>query len=220
MANSFRPLKGSCEICNGARRDCRSNTHTRLIHCRHDVSTVASFRFVGTDALGFNMWAVDDGRQRDAADWSQMRQQRAAEREKRHQEDAFHKAQLLDADERDRNIRKIHAQLGLTTRHRQNLRGRGLTDTQIDLGKYFSIAPWQFVMGINPRLAGIDLDGRKLLIGQSGFAIPIWDVQGRLIGWQTRFDDATDNKYKWPTKGVKATLNNTSPATGLYSKPF
>ncbi len=199
MASSFRPLKGSCSMCNGARRDCRENTHTRLIHCRHDVNTVAGFRFVGTDALGFNMWAVDDGRERDAADWSQMRQQRAAEREKRHQEDAFHKAQLLDADERDRNIRKIHAQLGLATRHKQNLRDRRLSDADISDGKFFSIAPWQEVLGINPQLAGVDFNGRKLLIGQSGIAIPITDVQGRLIGWQTRFDDATDNKYKWPT---------------------
>ena len=98
MASTFRSLKLNCHICNGARSDCRENTSTRITHCRHDVTSAPGFRFVGTDALGFNMWAVDDGRERDAADWSQMRQQRAAEREKRHQEDAFHKAQLLDAD--------------------------------------------------------------------------------------------------------------------------
>lgn len=199
MASSFRPLKGSCEICNGARRDCRENTHTRLIHCRHDVSTVPGFRFVGTDALGFNMWAVDDGRERNEAEWSAQQQQRAAERERRRKAEAEHKAQLLDADSRDRNIRKIHAQLGLTTRHRQNLRDRGLTDAQIDARKYFSIAPWQEVSGINPRLAGVDLVGRFLLIGQSGFACPIWNTLGLIIGWQTRFDDASGGKYRWPT---------------------
>lgn len=207
MASSFRPLKGSCEICNGARRDCRSNTHTSLIHCRHDVNTVAGFRFISTDALGFNMWAVDDGRERNEASWSEMRQQRAAERERRIKAEAEHLAMLLDADERDRNIRKIHAQLGLTTRHRQNLRDRSLTDVEIDAGKFFSIAPWQEITGINPRLAGADLDGRKLLIGQSGFACPIWNVQGQIIGWQTRFDDATDNKYRWPTSRSKKRPN-------------
>lgn len=198
---SFRSLKGNCSICNGARRDCRSNTTKGLIHCRHnDIGTISGFRFVGQDALGFNMWAVDDGRSRDDADWEELRRQRAVERERRHWEESAHFAQLLSVDERDRNIRKIHAQLGLSTRHRQNLRDRGLTPAQIDAGKYFSIAPWCEVQGINPRLAGVDLDGRKLLIGQSGFACPVWDVQGRIIGWQTRFDDDSDGgKYKWAT---------------------
>jgi hypothetical protein len=146
------------------------------------------------------MWAVDDGRERNDAEREKLRRQREAERERRFREEAKRFAQSLDALERDRNIRKIHAQVGLTARHRQNLLDRGLTDARIDEGKFFSIAPWQEVTGINPHLAGVDKDGRKLLIGQSGFACPIWNVQGQIIGWQTRFDDDTSGgKYKWPT---------------------
>lgn len=189
---NFRNLKRNCPVCNGARRDCRQNIQSDLIHCRHNVSTVPGWRFVGTDSLGFNMWAVDDGRNRDDAEWEELRRQRAADRERRFRSEAKRFAKLLDADERDRNIRKIHAQIGLTTRHRQNLQDRGLTDTQIEEGKFFSIAPWQEVTSINPQLAGVDLYGRKLLIGQSGFACPVWDVQGQIVSWQTRFDNDTE----------------------------
>jgi hypothetical protein len=196
----FVSLKTNCPICSGARRDCRQNRQTDLIHCRHDViGAPPGFRFIGVDSIGFNMWAADDGRERDWSKWEVQRQQRVAERERRLTADAERYAQSLDADERDRNIKRIHAQLGLSTQHRRNLQDRGLTDAQIEAGKFFSITPWQEVTAINPRLAGVDLYGRKLLIGQSGFACPVYDVQGRLIGWQTRFDDATDNKYKWVT---------------------
>jgi hypothetical protein len=221
---SFRSLKGNCPICNGARRDCRENTQIGLIHCRHDViSAPLGFRFVGVDAIAFNMWTVDDGRSGDSSDWETQQQQRVAERERRLADERERCIQSLSVDERDRNIRRIHAQVGLSTRHRQLLRDRGLTDAQIDAGKYFSIAPWQEVTGINPRLAGVDLWGRKLLIGQAGFACPVPDVQGRLIGWQTRFDDASDDKYKWTTSrsskrpnGGTAHLPNGELPIGCY----
>ena len=40
MPSTFRPLKRNCPICSGTRRDCRESTHTGLIHCRHDVTSV------------------------------------------------------------------------------------------------------------------------------------------------------------------------------------
>lgn len=146
------------------------------------------------------MWAADDGRERDSSLRETQRLQRAAERERRLADERECYAQGLSADERDRNIRRIHAQVGLSTRHRQNLRDRALTDSQIDAGKFFSTAPEQEVIGINPRLAGVDLYGRKLRTRQPGFACPIWDVQGRIIGWQNRSDDASNGrKYTWST---------------------
>ena len=171
--HNFRPLKQNCPICSGARRDCRQNSQTDLIHCRHDVSSPLGFRFVGSDKIGFNMWAADDGRERDSSLGETQRLQRAAEREQRLVAEAERYKQLLDADERDREIKRIHAQIGISSRHRQHLKDRGLTDAQIDAGKFFSIAPWQEVTAINSRLAGVDLYGRKLLIGTAGFACPV-----------------------------------------------
>ncbi len=145
------------------------------------------------------MWAADDGRERDSSEWESLRQQRAAKQERRLVAETERHAQSLSADERDRNIRRIHAQVGLSTRHRQNLRDRGLSDTQIDTGKFFSTAPRQEVTGINPRLAGVDRHGRKLLSKKSGYGCPIWNVQGRIIGYQVRVDNPTSgDKYIWP----------------------
>jgi hypothetical protein len=219
----FISLKSNCPICSGARRDCRQNTQTNLIHCRHNASSPLGFRFVGVDKIGFNMWAADDGRERDSYLWEARRQQRADERERRLAAEAERYKQLLDADERDHNIRRIHIHLGLSTQHRQNLRDRGLTDAQIEAGKFFSIAPWQEVTAINSRLAGVDLYGRKLLIAESGFACPVWDIQGRIVGWQTRFDNASNGKYKWATSctknrpnGATSHLQNGEMPIGCY----
>lgn len=226
MAN-FRPLKSGCPVCSGARRkqDCRENIQTGLIHCRHDViGTPPGFKFVGVDKIGFNMWAADEGRERDSSLWETQRLQQATERERLLALERERDAQGLGVDERDRNIRRIHAQIGLSTRHRQNLRDRGLTDSQIDAGKFFSISPWQEVTGINSGLAGVDLSGRKLLIGTAGFACPVPDVEGRIIGWQTRFDNPNNGgKYKWPTSrsskrpnGGTARLPNGKLPLGCY----
>ncbi|WP_317112719.1 hypothetical protein [Chroococcidiopsis sp. SAG 2025] len=45
MPSTFRPLKRNCPICSGARRDCQENTHTGLIHCRHDVAVAPGYVF-------------------------------------------------------------------------------------------------------------------------------------------------------------------------------
>lgn len=202
MANVFRSLRGGCPVCNGARLDCRKNLQTELIHCRYEDFNIApGFRFVGQDSIGFNMWSLNNGNYNNR-DW-QTYQQRAAERERRLQEEAKRYDQSLSADERDLNIRRISQHLGLATQHRQNLRDRGLTDAQIDDNKFFTIAPWQEVPGIDPNLAGVDLCGRRLLTSNQGFACPIWDTQGRVIGWQTRLDNCTYSKYRWPTSRTK-----------------
>ncbi|MBD1930374.1 MULTISPECIES: plasmid replication protein, CyRepA1 family [Cyanophyceae] len=192
--------RGSCPICNGLRKDCRENAHTQIVHCRADVVSAPGYRFIKQDTWGFNMWAVDRGQDSwNEQEWETHRRQLAAGRERRLQEEAKHFASLLNVEERDRQIRKLHQQLGLSTKHRQKLRDRGLTNAQIDAGLFFSIAPWQEISGINARLAGVDLWGKKLLIPASGIGCPVRDELGRLIGFQTRFDDATDSKYKWPT---------------------
>ena len=221
--NKFTSLKNNCPVCSGTRRDCRQNTSNDLIHCRHDViGAPPGFKYIGVDKIGFNMFSADDGNC-DPLQWEARRQRQAQERELRLVAEAKLYSQSLNADERDRNIRRIHAQIGISSRHRQHLKDRGLTDAQIDVGKFFSIAPWQEVTAINPRLAGVDLYGRKLLIGQPGFACPVTDVSGRLISWQTRFDDATDNKYRWPTSrssnrpnGGTAHLSNGELPLGCY----
>ena len=200
MASTWRYLKRNCPVCNGSRSDCRENLQNNLIHCRHDVTTAPGYKCVGEDILGFFLWAVDDGEERNSDEWEQLRQQRAAQRGKRLQEEAARCARLLPIEQRDRAIRKLSQQVGLSRAHRQHLQQqRGLSDTEIDHACYFTIAPYQDVIYINPQLAGIDLWGHQLTVSKPGIGCPIFDVFERIIGFQIRFDNATENKYKWPT---------------------
>ena len=204
MASVWRYLKRNCPICNGTRSDCRENTQSGLIHCRHDVVSAPGYRSVGEDKWGFFMWAVDDGSFDNSDNWEQLCRLKAQERALRLKEEERRCAQLLPIEERDRYIRKLSQQLGLSAKHRQHLiEERGLSDEAIDCACYFTIEPYQEIVGISPTLAGVDLWGRKLTIGQRGIGCPIFDVRGHIIGFQVRFDDATSSKYKWPTSRSK-----------------
>lgn len=197
----FSLLKRSCPVCNGARKDCRQSQTTQLIHCRQSVANPTNevgFKFVGEDVHGFGMWAeskIDEWDLSRRESWRRQKQQLERDRQKEF-------AYALPAAERDTAICKLHKYLGLGSKHRQNLRDRGLSDTQIDTGHFFTIYPNQELPpGISANLPGV-IRG-KLATNVGGFACPAFDVEGRIIGWQLRVDEATDNKYRW-AKGWKS----------------
>ena len=208
MPSTFRPLKRNCPICSGARRDCRENTQNHLIHCRHDVGEVPGYKFVGEDKHGFFMWAVDDGCDR-KEELELKKRQREALKQRRLQQEQDRLSQLLSPKERDIQIRKLLAQLGLKAAHRADLRRRGLTDSQIEAGLFRSVEPWQKLdEEVSHRLAGVNITGRGLTNPHSGYLCPIWNPQGLLIGWQLRLDKAEDGgKYRWPTSASKKRPN-------------
>lgn len=208
MPSTFRPLKRNCPICSGARRDCRENTQNHLIHCRHDVGEVPGYKFVGEDKHGFFMWAVDDGSEQ-KEELELKRRQREALKQRRLQQEQDRLSQLLSASERDLQIRKLLAQLGLKAAHRADLHRRGLTDSQIEAGLFRSVEPWQKLDGeISHRLAGINITGTGLTTPHSGYLCPIWNPQGQIIGWQLRLDKTEEGgKYRWPTSASKKRQN-------------
>ncbi len=202
--NRFAPLRNDCPICQGTRHDCRQNTEREIIHCRHDIASVPGFQLIGQDKIGFNMWVADDDKPTETnktKDYETKRQRKIRQKlqKKSNSQATDQFTSALDIPERDRAIRELLAQLELSPTHYQNLRDRGLSDEQIALGMFRSIVPWQPVSNINARLAGLDRTGQKLLVGESGTICPIWDVSGQIIGWQTRFDDSKNGKYRWPT---------------------
>ncbi len=106
----------------------------------------------------------------------------------------------LPIPERDQAIRKLHHYFGLGSKHRQNLRDRGLTDTQIDAYLAFSVYPNQKLPpGIPANLPGITRRGDKLYAKGSGYACPSFDLEDRVSGWQIRYDnsDQASGKYHW-----------------------
>ena len=209
--NSFIHFKrGECPICKGARKDCRKNNHNNLIHCRDSSTTsVSGYRFVKEDALGFGIWTMDDGRDRD---WSsehreEWQWQQEARRQQQEIEDAHRRAKLLTVEERDRQYRILNQQLTLSNRHRGVLGDRGLTDAEVDFvieqGAVRTWNPRQRINGVSPDLAGINPSTRQLT-GVDGIALYAFDPAGRVTGAQLKTDNDSFGKYIWLSSATKS----------------
>jgi hypothetical protein len=107
----------------------------------------------------------------------------------------------LPTPERDKAIRKLHRYFGLGSGHRRDLRDRHLSDVQIDAAPFFSIYPDQELpAGIPGNLPGVTRRGDKLYAKGTGYVCPSFDLEGKVNGWQIRYDnpEAAGGKYKWP----------------------
>ena len=195
--SSFKPLNRDCPVCNGARGDCRRNTANNLIHCRDSKASPVGYRFVKEDAHGFFMWAESNGESH--PDWEAQREKAEEKQRQREEEEARRNQQQLSIEERDRLTRHLLKQLYLHDDQRQNLRNRGLTDTQIDAGMFRSTKPLQYVQA-SPKLFGVDFKGHRIAVASRSILCPIWDTKNRIIGWQNRLDNPEEGgKYRWPS---------------------
>ena len=103
----------------------------------------------------------------------------------------------LTDEQLNREARKILKQLGLSAKHREQLRGRGLTDEQIDQHGFKSVDRYQEfnLIPINPNFPGMG-DRGTLTNSGPGILIPIWNIKGLIIGFQIARDDRNP-KYQW-----------------------
>jgi hypothetical protein len=190
--------RGDCPVCNGARKDCRQNLSTGLVHCRDSEANPIDYLWRGSDTWGFGLWAYKlDVEQQNQDNRDEWRRQREQEKQQRLKAEADRLAQSLSQPERDREIRKLLEQLSLSQAHREDLSRRGLTDELIAAGMFRSVEQWQKLdTEVSYRLAGVSLDGRSL-ITQPGYLCPVWNVDGLIVGWQLRSDSSDTGKYKW-----------------------
>ncbi|MCL1475704.1 hypothetical protein [Argonema antarcticum] len=204
--SKFTPLKGSCPVCAGHRKDCRQSNSTKLIHCRDSAASPTDYIFKSLDKWGFGIWAnraeQEFASEQQREEW---KQQRERERQQRLQEETRQRAQLLGEAERDREIHKLLGQLPLNQAHRADLHRRGLTDEQIQAGMFRSVQRWQKLSNpVSHRLAGVNITGRGLTNAEPGYLCPIWNEKEQIIGWQLRLDNTDDGgKYRWPTSASK-----------------
>lgn len=192
--------RGECPVCNGARKDCRQNDLTNLIHCRDAEANPPDYVFRGQDAWGFGMWAF----KADVEEWSEERlqewqQEQALRKKQGIKAQKERQAKALTSKQRDKVIRSILGQLTLSDNHRENLCRRGLTDEQIKAGHFRSVKKWQKLDNpVNDNLAGVKKGGYSLLIPEEGILCPIPDHNGLLVGWQLRKDKSDEGgKYIW-----------------------
>jgi hypothetical protein len=133
----------------------------------------------------------------DRTEWEAKKAERERDRLERQKN---HAKNSLPIPDRDKALRKLSQSLGLSRRHQKALLDRGLSESQIETGLFFSIYPNDDVPpGIPPNLPGV-INGK---IGASGVGIAClaFDSEGRAIGYQIRLENVTDSKYRW-AKGL------------------
>ena len=223
---SDRPLptkvNNPCPICKDTSGDCRTNYDVSLILC-HDFieldSGVGGYKFIKTSSNG--VWGVhvlDNGKEFNREQYERyLAQQEAQERNKKQ----FLADNALDAEGRDRAIRKLSRHVGSNDRHRDDLKRRGLSDRDIEDGLFFSIDPWKsFNLNLPDNLPGIHYEGDRFATKDTGYACPIFDRQGRAIGWQLRLDGVNQgNKYKWAKSNFSSHLPNSELPITLVKSP-
>ncbi|NMG09743.1 plasmid replication protein, CyRepA1 family [Brasilonema sp. UFV-L1] len=208
----FKPFgkTNPCPVCGSNNSACRYSTDdVNFIQCHTNASARKLERINGyicvKEAAGHTAsFKLDNsqGSEKHQVDWEAKRQAR----EKR-KEQQTHKSETLSIAERDKATRQLHKYFGLSTKHRQNLRERGLTDSQIDAGYFFSVAPGDDLpFGVPENYPGAK-DG-KLLVAGTGFACPTWTVDGLISGWQVRLDNETEGRYRWAKGNSSSHLPN------------
>lgn len=215
----FEPYsrRNPCPICDGG-SDCRYISESDLVLC-HGFTDLDSghpdWAFSKTADSG--VWGVHYRRRDERFDRSQWLERKAERELKARREKEARALDSLPIEERDRAIRSLSSYIGLSGRHKQALIDRGLTDSQIEAGLFFSIDPGDRVPAGTPaNLAGV-VNG-KIAASHSGYACIAFDRHGRATGWQVRLDSAEDgNKYRW-AKGTHSSHlpNGELPITFIY----
>jgi hypothetical protein len=209
-----------CESTNGKCRQGRKDQDYWQCMTYADISKgeiLGGFKCIGpTSCLTWAQFKPDNSREwseEKRLEWQQQQHQRQ-QKEIAAREKLLKNA--LPIEERDKAIRKLHKHFGLSQRHRDELKNRGLSDEAIDKNLYFSVTPNQKVpIGIPANLPGVKFG--EIRGAGSGYACVSFDPQGRATGWQIRLDGATENKYRWAKGEVSSHLNNGElPITSAY----
>ena len=211
--SAFTPTRrgNPCGICSDTSGDCReTNQGGYLCHTHTDDSPqVPGFVFKGLSNGGvWGIWGIDTGNfsQIEREQWQQqqqlIQQQRASQEKKR-------RASAMPSDERDRNYKKLIAQLSLAPVDRADLNRRGLSNAEIKQHGYVSAEQWQRLDFELPHaLPGVSLSGRSLNIGAAGYLCPIRNVDGEIVAYQSRRRaDGEGGRYRWASSKTKKRPN-------------
>ncbi len=111
-------------------------------------------------------------------------------------------------------VNAVLSVLNLAGEHRENLRGRGLTDENISRLGYKSVPVGSGIdiadrlLGRGAQLAGVPgffrtKSGQWAFVHQRpGILIPVKDIYGQVQGLQVRLDDTAKRKFRWVSSGT------------------
>ena len=116
----------------------------------------------------------------------------------------------LLSESRDKAIRLLSKSIGLDEPGHQYLKVRGLSEEAIKDGLFFNIDPRiRFDLNLPYNLPGIHYKGDRFATNDTGIACPIFDNEGRAIGWQLLVLKGHEkNKYKWAKSSFSSHLAN------------
>jgi len=211
----FKPTRAfnPCQICSDTSGKCRETESVLL--CMNITSAhfpTNSFKFIGLTKDGlWGKFVKDNGQNFTQQQREQWQQEQRLQKLSRLQAEKKRSKRSLSEADRDKEIRKILAQLSLNLEHKADLRRRGLTDEQIAALMFRSVEQWQKLESeVSYKLAGVSIHG-KSLITQAGYICPIFNPQGLITSWQLRADNASDGgKYKWASSATSKRPNGAS----------
>jgi hypothetical protein len=211
----FTPTRAfnPCQICSDTSGKCRETESVLL--CMNITSAhfpTNSFKFIGLTKDGlWGKFVSDDGQSFTQQQREQWQQEQKLQKLSRLKAEERSRSGSLSESDRDKEIRKILAQLSLKPEHKADLRRRGLTDEQIGALMFRSVEQWQKLKSeVSYKLAGVSIHG-KSLITQAGYICPIFNPQGLITSWQLRADNTSDGgKYKWASSATSKRPNGPS----------
>jgi hypothetical protein len=222
---SLKPLK-ECPICGSTSGKCREHDTPGQYLCmgfadarKGDV--ISGFICTGrTKNSQWAMFALDNSRDYSREQHEAWAAQRAERRQKQQDEAKFVAEQSLALKERDRLYRLLLGELTLSSDDRKDLKSRGFSDTEIDLCGYKSVEKYQRLQQkYSDLLPGVASDGRKLLVFDEGYLLPVRNQDGLIVACQVRLRKAVDgNRYRWLTSRTKINPKGQSPH--IHNKGF
>lgn len=201
MLKSFNRRSNPCPVCGEASPDCRYSPDGELVLCHSHTDfdpQHPEWHYVRVSSNG--VWGVFVPRKSEAFDRTEWLEKKAERERDRREREREHAKNALSIPDRDKALRKLSKTLGLSRQHRQALLDRGLSESAIEQGLFFSIYPNDDVPpGIPPNLPGVN--NGKIAAGGVGIACLAFDSEGRAIGYQIRLENVSESKYRW-AKGL------------------
>ncbi|MGL6339826.1 MAG: hypothetical protein ACRC80_11875 [Waterburya sp.] len=194
-----------CPVCDSHTKGCSHDSEAvgftqGLYFCRGD-KTSDEYRFIKTASL----WSVychsSDAllnKEANRKEWLEQQEALRLARIEAQKKETQRLASLTTVKERDSLLTSLLNKLDLRHLHEKELLRRGLTPQQIKEVGFVSIYNNDFVGYEFDRLAGFK---NGYYIGASGIVCPIQNVDGCIIGFQIKTNDAATGKYKWTRTG-------------------
>lgn len=219
--SNFTPTRKTdpCPICSDVSGKCRSHQGGEIFLCmaysdsRLGESVNKHKCIKQNQGKGWSTWKIDNSAEwteEQRLEWQLRNQQRKARLEI---EESQRQATALLVEEKDKQYRKLLAELPLEDDDRKDLKNRDFTDQQIDLCGFKSVKQWQklraqyshLLPGINP--------GGYSIITQEGYLVPVKNAEGLIVAMQVRLKAIAEGKgrYSWLSSHTKKCPNGQTP---------